>query len=181
MQQEFVNGWWQIKLDDGSVVARSGEHCCLPNTANGFLFYSAAGPNSHAFIARNLSTGQEQELSDIGGNYKFVTDGRYAAMLSKFLPLGDKQADFNNLVCSIFDTQTRTWLDFSASRPFNPFGTLKPWFLWVKQWIPGGAADPGTYIRDYGFASPGSIVWTTVEGPWNRTIDLATGTMGAIG
>jgi hypothetical protein len=199
VKEEFVNGWWQIRLDDGSVVARQGEHCLEPHVVNGFLFYVMIGPNSHAYVARDLTTHQDQSISQLGGHHEFSTDGRYAMMVSRFQPQGDKAGYLSNLVTPIFDTVEKRFLDFSAtSRVFFFTGGPgpQPKILWIKKGNPGapGPDDPGGHVTvNFKFESPGVLAWSTVEkttsgvqhlalsySRWRRSINFSNGALGPI-
>lgn len=134
MNQEFVNGKWQIRLDDGSVVSSSSFHCLWPHVANGWLFYLRGG-NDNQYVAREIVTGTESVLVGVNAApFEFVSDS-VRAMIAVKLSQG-KSNVWSECAAAIFDFVAGGWMDFSALPTLQVFRVTgvgqKPNWLWIK-------------------------------------------------
>lgn len=208
MNHEFVNGWYQIRLDDGTIVSKASRHCMQPRLVNGFLIYTGCEPNGSMTVAHELATGIDYEQPGFSGKNVFQTDGRFILLVAGWF-IGDWANHQRDLVGVIFDTQAKTWLNF----PGNPLvisGGAHPQYLWIKKGsgvnvTPNDPPDnPPGFIVSFDFTGPGLLQWSTMSlnsanipaldtmfpdrnvqlakpfKQYNRTIDLTTGNMGAI-
>lgn len=156
MNQFFTNGRHAIRLDDGTVIADPSYHCLCPFLTNGFLLLALCGPNNK-IRALKLATGQKfdfQPMQNVGGAIEWASDGRYVIGVQRISL--EKQYKVLDLRGVIFDTLTETWR-----------GPL------VIKTKPGQVGVPT-------FPRPNVIRFTDNLVPKERTIDLATGTMGPI-
>lgn len=196
MNQEYVNGRWQIRLDDGTVIRDNAAHCICPVAqAAGFVGFSKVGPSTKVSVYEKAANKfYDLDINGTGVCYG-VTDGRY-------LVLGMKVAQGKNdlpqdLAAAIFDTQAKAFLNFSGLPTLQVFRTVgsgqRPNFLWVKNGRQVGGfegTDPQGVVIDVSFPAPNLIGFqlaaadanglTTQVLSLSRTIDLTTGAMGPI-
>jgi len=167
-QFNAVSHWYELSLDDSSVVSAPNVHCMQPvNGPNGFVTFIRAG-NVAESVARKISTGAEYVISaqngGMGGGYnQWANDGRYIVG-AKRVHQG-KQFQYRDLVAYIFDSRAGSegWLNFaSLGRPtldiFRGTGAgQKPLALWVKngnQVDNFNGTDPKGIVRRFNFKTP---------------------------
>lgn len=184
-QHKYQSGRYAIVLDNGTVISDPSYHCLCPFVANNFVFMAICGPNNK-FRVRNLTTGQnlDVQVSGAGGAIEWATDGRYVIGAQR-VTQGKHWNGMSDLLACIFDTQESRWLNFSSLPEKDVFHNVGagPSFnaLWIKN---GGQVGgwPGIVGRTGipSFPQPNLIRFTINGVPKERTIDLATGAMGAL-
>lgn len=140
MQQEFDGTKYQIRLDDGSVVAHPSLHCLTPQQANGWLFYLRGGSDVH-YVAREIATQTEKILTGVlASRFGFVANAQQANVAIRISNREGFTA--GNIACAIFDFPSKSWLDFSLLPQLDVFRVpgsgARPNWLWIKN---GGAVQ----------------------------------------
>lgn len=135
MLQEFADPRFQIRLDDGSVVAHPTFHCVWPRQAGDWIFFLRGGGLASHYVARKKSTGVEKQLATVPGRvFQFIANAQQANLA--IIWSQSKGVDDGNIAAATFDFASESWLDFSALPVLDVFrlagsGAMVNW-QWIK-------------------------------------------------